>query len=378
MKLELKTITLSLIAIGSCNAFAPNTGRRTTLSRPGFATPPAAKTLRLATADGTLGDRNADNEVERLRTMAKQLREEATTLGAEQARKVSESTQKAFSKFDINKDGTISVDELKAGLEKAFKHEIPESRIEKLVVKFDQNGDGILQMDEFVSVDKMRNQLDSLIREEKGIELEESKRVQQAEESEKLSEMRMALVNDGEPTTTDKVLSVAPYILPLLDSIQFASFFATKHPDNVFAQVAIIAYTLYRSIPFSGFLAYFGLSFLSTNPKFNRLVRFNMQQAIYLDVALFIPGVLALLYGAAASNLPLNLPTEVIEYGSDGVVLAMIATIAYASASSLLGKTPDKLPFMSQATQDRMISPEMFDEEGRFIGVSRSEDEEEK
>jgi hypothetical protein len=56
----------------------------------------------------------------------------------------------------------------------------------------------------------------------------------------------------------------------------------------------------------------------------------------------------------------------------------MIATIAYTSANSLLGKTPDKLPFISQATQDRMISPEMFDEEGRFIGVSRSEDEEEK
>jgi hypothetical protein len=378
MKLELKTITLSLIGIGSCNAFAPNTGRRIALPRPGFAIPPAAKTLRLATANGTLGDRNTDNEVERLRAMAKQLREEATTLAAEQARKVSETTQKVFSKFDLNKDGTISVDELKAGLEKAFKHEIPESRIEKLVDKFDQNGDGILQMDELVSVDKMRNQLDALIREEKAIELEESKRVQQVEESEKLREMRMAILNDGKPTTTDKIVSVAPYVLPLLDSLQFASFFATKHPDNVFAQVAVIAYTLYRSIPLSGFLAFFGLSFLSSNPSLNRLVRFNMQQAIYLDIALFVPGFLAFLYGAAASNLPLNLPTEAIEYGSDAVVLAMIATIAYASASSLLGKTPDKLPFMSQATQDRMISPEMFDEEGRFIGVSRSEDEVEK
>jgi hypothetical protein len=378
MKLELKTITLSLFAIGSSNAFAPNTGRRIALSRPGLAIPPAAKTLRLATADGTLGDRNANNEVERLRAMAKILREEATTLAAEQARKVSESTQKAFSKFDLNKDGTISVDELKAGLEKAFKHEIPESRIKQLVDKFDQNGDGILQMDEFFSVDKMRNQLDALIREEKGIELEESKRVQQAEESEKLREMRMAILNDGEPTTTDKIVSVAPYVLPLLDSLQFAIFFASKHPDNVFAQVAGIAYTLYRSIPFGGFLALFGLSFLSSNPSLNRLVRFNMEQAIYLDIALFVPGFLAFLYSAAASNLPLNLPTEAIEYGSDGVVLAMIATIAYASVSSLLGKTPDKLPFMSQATQDRMISPEMFDEEGRFIGVSRSEDEEEK
>jgi hypothetical protein len=188
----------------------------------------------------------------------------------------------------------------------------------------------------------------------------------------------MAILNDGEPTTTDKIVSVAPYVLPLLDSLQFAIFFASKHPDNVFAQVAGIAYTLYRSIPFGGFLALFGLSFLSSNPSLNRLVRFNMEQAIYLDIALFVPGFLAFLYSAAASNLPLNLPTEAIEYGSDGVVLAMIATIAYASVSSLLGKTPDKLPFMSQATQDRMISPEMFDEEGRFIGVSRSEDEEEK
>jgi hypothetical protein len=83
-----------------------------------------------------------------------------------------------------------------------------------------------------------------------------------------------------------------------------------------------------------------------------------MQQAIYLDVALFVPGVLALLYGAAASNLPLNLPTEVIEYGSDAVVLAMIATIAYASASSLLGKTPDNL-FMSKIdATDRPIQRE--------------------
>jgi hypothetical protein len=188
----------------------------------------------------------------------------------------------------------------------------------------------------------------------------------------------MAILNDGEPTTTDKIVSIAPYLLPLLDSIQFAEFFATKHPDNVFVQVAVIAFSLYRSIPFSGFLAFFGLSFLASNPSLNRLVRFNMQQAIYLDIALFVPALLAFLYGAAASNLPLNLPTEAIEYGSDAVVFAMIASIAYASASSLFGKTPDKLPFVSKATQGRMISPEMFDAEGRFVGVSRSEDNEEK
>eukprot|EP00980_Cylindrotheca_fusiformis_P000283 scaffold66_cov115-Cylindrotheca_fusiformis.AAC.15 len=375
MKIQLTTISLSLIAFRYSEAFAPSTGR--SLATPSLLSKNArhAKTFRFATASGSVDDRkNPEEEAERLRAMARQLREEASALAAEQANKVSEATKRAFAKFDLNKDGAISADELKAGLEKAFKNEIPYNRIKKLVDKFDQNGDGKLQMNEFVSVDKLRNQLDSLIREEKAIELSESKRVQQAKESEKLKEMLVSIINDDEPTASDKALSVAPYLLPLLDSLQFAAFFAVNHPDNVFAQAAAVAYGIYRSIPFGGFLAFFALSYFSTNPSLNKLVRFNMQQAIFLDIALFFPGILSFLYSAAASNLPLNLPTEAIEYGSDAVVLAMLASIAYATASSLMGKTPDKLPVVSQAAKDRTITRDMFDDVGRFMGRKPNDD----
>lgn len=379
MKFQLTSIALSLVALRSSEAFVPLSGPSLAMPRLGSASAPApSNTLHFGTVNDSVGDGNTENEVERLRAMAKQLREEAGALATEQAMKVSETTKKAFSKFDLNSDGTISADELKAGLEKSFKHEISDSRIQNLVSKFDQNGDGKLQMNEFVSIDKLRNQLDALIREEKAIELAESKRVQQVDDAEKRKEMLVSLINDDKPTTSDKIVSLAPYLLPLLDSLQFASFFAVNHQDNVFAQLAAIAYGVYRSIPFAGFLSFFALSYLSTKPSLNKLVRFNMQQAIFLDIALFVPGLLAFLYGAAASNLPLNLPAEAVEYGSDAVVIAMLASVAYASASSLLGKTPDKIPFVSQAAEDRTLTRDMFDDEGQFIGMNKSEDEQAK
>jgi hypothetical protein len=48
-------------------------------------------------------------------------------------------------------------------------------------------------------------------------------------------------------------------------------------------------------------VAYGALSFLSANPRLNRLVRFNMQQAIFVDIALLFPG---LLLGVSTAFLP--------------------------------------------------------------------------
>lgn len=357
MKIEMNYFALSLIVLGSssCHGFVTSPGGRV-LVRPGYV---ASNTLRHATADAldSYKENNQDDEIERLRSMAAQLRAEASALAAEQALKVSEGTQQAFAKFDLNNDGEICVNELKLGLDKAFKTEIPQSQIEKLITKLDKNGDGVLQLEEFLTVDQMRNQLDALIREEKAVALEEAKLAKAQEEAERLREMQVAILNDGEPTTKEKFISIAPYLFPLLDSLQFANLFVASHQDNGFAQAAAVLYTLYRSIPFGGFLCFLGLSFLAGNPTLNRLIRFNMQQAIYLDIALFFPALLT----AIASGLSLNLPMQLQEYGNDAVVVAMLASVLYASVSSLLGQTPDKLPFVSKASSDRMISPEDFD-----------------
>ena len=62
----------------------------------------------------------------------------------------------------------------------------------------------------------------------------------------------------------------------------------------------------------------------------------------------------------------MSLPVNVAELGSDGLFLALLATVAYASVSSLLGQTPNALPFISKRVEDRMITPDMFDADGRF------------
>ena len=104
-----------------------------------------------------------------------------------------------------------------------------------------------------------------------------------------------------------------------------------------------------------------------------------MQQAIYLDIALFFPGLLAGLYALVGSGLGLQLPQSVTELGTDAVFFSMVALVGYAVVSSLLGVTPDKIPFISNAVSQRMPSIDMFDASGRFLGSSRGEtDENEK
>ena len=94
-----------------------------------------------------------------------------------------------------------------------------------------------------------------------------------------------------------------------------------------------------------------------------------MQQAIFLDIALFVPGVivaLSALLGQVGGGA-VEIPPGVAELGSDAVFVTMLAALGYASVSSLLGVTPNKLPFVSQAAEDRIVSADWFDEQGNFV-----------
>jgi hypothetical protein len=91
-----------------------------------------------------------------------------------------------------------------------------------------------------------------------------------------------------------------------------------------------------------------------------------LEQAVFVDIALLLPGLLAAATGFIASGAGLEIPPGVTELGSDAVFGAVLLTIAYASVSSVLGITPDKIPFISQAVEDRMPTIDMFDENGRF------------
>lgn len=214
-----------------------------------------------------------DNEIERLKSMAAKLRAEALELEAERAKQMADAAEKAFIKFDTNKDGEISLDELKAGLEKSFKMELPERRVKKLMEDFDTSGDGVLQLDEFKGVDQFRNRLEALAIEEKRAAVEADKAAKMEKEMAKYLEASLAMINDREPTGSEKLLSILPYLFPLMDSLQFGRFIIMENTDNPLVTIVAILFALYKAVPFGGLIAFFALNFLSSNPGINKLIR---------------------------------------------------------------------------------------------------------
>lgn len=307
---------------------------------------------------------DTDNEIERLRSMAAKLRAEAAALESEQQAAVAAAAEKAFQKFDLDQDGQISLEELKQGLEKVLKTELSEKRVKKLMEDFDKSGDGVLQMDEFVGIDVLRNRLDALVRDEKALALEKAKAAKMETEAVRLLQAQLERLNDREPSTTDKIISTLPYLFPLLDGLQFAKYLVLENPDNPLSISIAILYAFYRSIPFGGIITFFALSFLSGNISLNRLIRFNMQQAIFLDIALFFPGLIAALLTLVT---PGTIPPQVTELGDNFLFILLLTTVGYSVVSSLLGQEPNKIPIISQAVLSRMPTIDMFDAQGRFM-----------
>jgi hypothetical protein len=119
------------------------------------------------------------------------------------------------------------------------------------------------------------------------------------------------------------------------------------------------------------------LNFLQGNPKLNRLIRYNGQQAIFLDIALFFPGLLFGLSGLAAGKANIEIPEYVTQLSTDAIFVTLLAVLGYCTASSLLGVEPNKLPVISKAVGDRMPSVDMFDidSEGNIFAKPRERDE---
>uniref|UniRef100_A0A7R9ZHH2 EF-hand domain-containing protein n=2 Tax=Pseudictyota dubia TaxID=2749911 RepID=A0A7R9ZHH2_9STRA len=336
----------------------------------------AATILSSSTRLRATGNEDTDDEIERLKVMAAKLRAEAAELEAEKAQAMADAAEKAFQKFDTNQDGEISLAELKEGLEKTLKIELSDKRVKELMEVFDTSGDGALQPDEFVTIDRFRNQLDALTREEKRLALEAAEEAKKEKAEAEILEAKMTLLNDGPPTAQDKAVSLLPYLFPLMDGLAYGRFLLQNaDAANPIVDVIAILYTIYRSIPFSGFVAFFALNILSSVTGINRLVRYNMQQAIFIDIALFFPGLIGGVIGAIGGS---NIPTGVSEIGTDAIFVTLLAVLGYCTVSSILGITPDKLPLISQAVTDRMPTIDSFDDELRYIPRQMREEEEEK
>jgi hypothetical protein len=104
-----------------------------------------------------------------------------------------------------------------------------------------------------------------------------------------------------------------------------------------------------------------------------------MQQAIFLDIALFFPGLLTGVIGIILGSQNIQLPEAVTQLSTDAIFVTLLAALGYCAASSLFGIEPNKLPIISQAVGDRMPNVDMFDidKEGNVFAKPREGSEEE-
>lgn len=260
-----------------------------------------------------------------------------------------------FRRFDLNNDGSISLEELRLGLMNEFQDQISEEQVARLMSEFDTSGDGKLQINEFKSMEEFRRKLEAIIIAERVDAEQAALAARQAKLAKERSAAFSELVNDGVPTLSDRWVSIIPYLVPLFDSFQYGPKFLMNLEKNPFTTFLASLYVLYENIPFSGLIAFIALSVIANNSQLNRLIRFNIQQAIYIDIALIVPSILSGVITIGAPYAGISLSPEIIDLSSTATFLVFAAMLLYSLASSIFfGQIPNKIPFISERAEERL------------------------
>jgi hypothetical protein len=298
----------------------------------------------------------------RLVAMAAKLRAEAAELEAVQQRVFVENLSQLFNAFDTNKDGKVSVEELKSGLSKVLSQNVNEGQASKILKQLDTSGDGALQLDEFRGIEIFRSKFEKILAEERNSAQLARNAANEALEAAKKAEAVSLMINNKPPTLSDKIVSLLPFFLPFLDLLPYGkTFIIDTHQDgNVLIGIVGFLYALYQTVPFAGLIAFFLFNLFSSNLQLNRLIRYNIQLAIFLDIALIIPGVFGAIADLALKSLSVPLPPVAYDAAATATFLIFSSVILYSVVSSLAGVEPDKIPFITERVKQRVPTTEEF------------------
>lgn len=404
----LNVVPLLALVLGSTTAFVAPAGRGASWSLPNrqqqsqtscaraaastiigctntrrTSTPPVTA---VSMSSSDVNDTTEDDKVSRLRATAAAFRAQAEELQDKLEQERRAGAARSFDTFDSNKDGAVGIGELRAGLEgplkKTFTTQLtarmgrkptpeevdakiaelpggslfPDDLARKLIAMYDQNGDGVLQQSEFAPAEELRTRLESIFRDQREEELEARKAERQREMEEKRRAEGKEAVglgdsNDAAATRAERALCALPYILPVSDGVLYARHLFETFPHQLaWAEPIAAALTAYSHFPFAPLMTFFTMALLASNPQVNKLLRFNMLQAINFDIALIVPGFIgplaAFSLGGNAKLLPLT------NVGSDVLFITLLAAVAYCIGASAMGTFPNKLPLFDRLNRE--------------------------
>jgi hypothetical protein len=148
----------------------------------------------------------------------------------------------------------------------------------------------------------------------------------------------------GSTTVSDRIFACLPYLLPLIDGLDFGGFLFKQFPalQLVFMPLQPLI-DIYSGIPFAGFIIFLALYLgVVRNENISHFIRFNTMQAILLDIILMLCG---LVVPILARGLQVKF---VIETLFNMIFLGILAAFIYSVAQSLMGRYAE-IPTLSDA-----------------------------
>ena len=160
--------------------------------------------------------------------------------------------------------------------------------------------------------------------------------------------------DEGEIRGSDRIKSCIPYILPLIDGDKFGHYLYERIPI-----LDELHYVLLRPIVDATQAAPALILILfvcfALGPQLtgqSREVRFNAQQAILIDITLFLPQIIS----EAVTEADANFERSLTEPFSNFVFYYYVSLVVYSVVSNLRGKKPTRIPWISSAA-DYIIGP---------------------
>ncbi len=149
-----------------------------------------------------------------------------------------------------------------------------------------------------------------------------------------------------DPPIWQRLLAALAYLLPLSDAIPFGKALLLQFPVlQLLAVPALPLITVQQAIPFGGLVLFLALYLLVVrNSKVPYLIRFNVLQAILLDIVLVL---LTLAFDTLLGSLAASFAVRTLE---NTIFLGCVVLVLFAMVESLRGKEAE-IPSVSEAVR---------------------------
>jgi len=269
---------------------------------------------------------------------AARIRAEALALEEEQQQQRRE--QRALEWTDGQK--TCSVAQLRLKLQKEEKVDFSENEVRDLLDSKTASTENLSREEFEVKLKMLVSAKKETARALEAVALRErEKEAQVASMKEELGSVFASEVDGEDRSLGTRIVASLVYILPLMDGFQFGLPLLEIFPAAVpFVKLIFPLLMLKNSIPFGTFIFLILFQAQARNGDLPQILRFNLAQAVVLDVLFIIPDFFM-------SIISMDLPTSSLV----ALFVLLFGVMVYSVTLTLLGKVPDGLGGISDMTR---------------------------